>query len=227
MKLTVDIVKEIVEGLALTATVSSASFSSPNTTVTVTDSYHLREQMTVEIGGTDYQVLTIDAENNSFTVAGDLSGLIGASVVVPNPFYFHGTPIATNESIVVLDDPSKVPMIYLYERLRETRQSKNSGLLRTADLTLYFLDNANFADWTTQNFYTKRIYGLNKLVEAFILQVQNNTHFETLDTVFNLENYERFGTFRELQGRVSKIFDDPLTGVEVSFTLNIKNLDCL
>jgi hypothetical protein len=222
MKLTVDILEEFIGSLSLTGMVEGAAFDGTNTILTLTNSFHLRAGMNVNISGTDYEVLGFGAYSNSITIAGDQTGLIGFQYTVPNPFFFHGTPVATASSIAMLDDASKVPMIYLYEQMRETDRNIFNSVKRSASMTLYFLDVANFADWTTDDFYQKRVLGLNKLVDAFQAALLDYGKFYMEEDEFTRLNMTKFGTFKAMKGYDSKVFNDNLTGVRMDFTLNIR-----
>lgn len=221
MSLFVDIVGEFVQGLNLTTEVQSVTVAGSNTTLVVNNAYHLRAGMSLNIAGTDYEVLSVFGE--AFTVEGLPVINAGESVSVPAPFYFHGTPIATSQRLVRLEDIEKVPMIYLYEQLRERRRGQNSPI-RSANITLYFLDNANFEEWLTPDYYANRLVGLNKLVDKFISELDKDITFDTLETDFDIRNLQHFGTFRTLKGYEKEIFADKFTGVEVSFEL--KKITC-
>ena len=222
MKLIVDTIADFISSLTISGTVLSGTFDGTETVFLFSNSYHLRENRSFFVSATEYTATQVNAELNQVTVLGDFTGLIGQTFIIPNPFYFHGTPIATNNQINFLDDLEKVPMIYLYEWIREKEFPETSNLESEANVTLYFLDNANFEDWTTDNFYTKRIYGLRKLFSFFKEELRKYSKFYTTETDFFIENMTKFGTFQKMKGAVSKVFDDPLTGVQVSFKLRIR-----
>jgi len=143
---------------------------------------------------------------------------------VPNPFYFHGTPILTNTHISGAKEDQKVPMIYLFEILKEKDIKEDSRIVRESDLRLFFLDSADFEDWSTDDHYSKRLLGLNNLVDEFIEAARNfSCCFYLFETDITRINHVNWGVWRNNAGHEQRIFDDDLTGVEVSFTLPLKN----
>ena len=220
MALTVDLLESFIDSFVLTGSVLSHSDDGVNTTMVLENLYNTRYNMAIDIDGTDYTVLSADHTSNTIVVSGVIADPL--AYIVPNPFYFHGTPYATNAQIAYLDDASKVPMIYLMEILREDIQSTDSPIDRTVDVRLFFLDVANFEDWTTDDHYSKVITGLNNLVTYFIAQLKLSKDFYTFDTVFRQINHIKFGQFQDLKGHIQSIFNDHLSGIEVSFNLSIR-----
>lgn len=177
--------------------------------------------MLIDIDGTDYVIESV-VNNTSIVVQGVIAN--PQAYTVPNPFYFHGTPIMTNAThISGAASSDKVPMIYLYEILRERDLRQNSSVVRESDLRLFFLDSANFSEWNTDEHYSQRLLGLNNLVDKFIEEARKFPCFYLFETDFTRINHVNFGVYRDNQGHIKKIFDDDLTGVELSFTLPLKN----
>ena len=222
MKLTVDILEDFIKSLSLSGPVISFSDDGTNTTIDVKKTYHARRRMQLNIDGTDYQIESV-VDNTSITVKGVIAD--PQNYTVPNPFYFHGTPIKTNADHISGAQPAnKVPMIYLYEILRERDLRINSRIRRESDLRLFFLDSANFEDWNTDEHYSDRLLGLNNLVDEFIAAARGyDCCFYLYDTDFTRINHVNWGVFQDNKGHIKKIFDDELTGVELSFTLPLIN----
>ena len=99
----------------MTFPILSREYDGANTTFRVADLLHLREGLIVEIDGVDHAVTEVKNNCEKFTVAGDVEGLF---VSYPRPFFFHGTPYATNAKLSRLKDPNKVPFVYLLEIIR-------------------------------------------------------------------------------------------------------------
>ncbi len=223
MKLTVDILQDFINSLDLSGEVVNYSDDGTDTTLTVLNTYHARPNMTVDVDGSDYTILEV-VNNTSLRV----SGVVAAPVkyTVPNPFYFHGSPLMTNNHINGADSTDKVPMVYLYEILKERELGEDSLILREADLRLFFLDSANFDDWETDDHYSQRLIGLNNLVDKFIESARAyNCCFYLYQTTFTRINHVNWGVWSDKEGNVSRLFDDNLTGVELSFTLPLKSCD--
>lgn len=220
MKLTVDILDDFIQSLDLSGQVLSFSNDGTNTTLNVDKTYHARENMILTVDTVDYNIISV-VNNTSIVVESVIANPLVYSVQLP--FYFHGTPIATNNHISEADHKDKVPMIYLYEIIREKQKDIFSSIDREADLRLFFLDTADFDEWTTDDHYSKRLLGLNNLVDAFIIQaISFRSQFFLNETEFTRINHVKWGKFTDLKGHIVNIFDDELTGVELSFTLQIR-----
>jgi hypothetical protein len=221
MKLTVDIIEDFIDSIALTGIILSFSDDGTNTTIQVAKTYHARARMPINIDGTDYVIDSV-VNNTSITVRGVIANPL--VYLLPNPFYFHGTPVMTNANhINGAKSSDKVPMIYLYEILRERDLRLNSSIIRESDLRLFFLDSANFGEWETDDHYSNRLTGLNNLVDEFIKAGRSFPCFYLFETDFTRINHVNFGVYQDNKGHVRKIFDDDLTGVELSFTLPLRN----
>ena len=223
MKLTVDILEDFIASLSLSGDVLSHSDDGVNTVINVEKTYHARRKMLVNIDGTDYEVVAV-VNNQSIEVVGVIADPV--AYTVPNPFFCHGTPVMTNSHINGARHSDKVHMIYLYEILRERDKNPNSRIVRESDLRLFFLDSANFSEWDTDDHYSQRLLGLNNLVDAFIEAARKNTCcFYLFETDFTRVNHANWGVYVDNEGHKQRIFDDDLTGVELSFTLPLKNCD--
>ena len=220
MKLTVDIVEDFINTLDLSGDVISFSNDGANTTLVVAKTFHARAKMVLDIDGVNYAVVSV-ADNQNIVVAAVVLG--ATKYTVPNPFYFHGTPILTNAHVSGAKDKDKVPMIYLYEILKEKDLKENSRIERESDLRLFFLDNANFGEWDTEDHYSKRLLGINNLVDEFISAARKySCCFYLYETDFTRINHVNWGVWEDNKGHTRTLFDDELTGVEVSFTLPLK-----
>jgi len=220
MRLTVDILEDFINTLDLSGQVVSFSDDGVNTTLVVEKTFHARKKMQLNVDGSDYEIFSV-VNNTSITVVGVLPAAV--SYTVPNPFYFHGTPMMTNAHINGARERDKVPMVYLYEILRERDKRKNSRIVRESDLRLFFLDSANFDEWETDDHYSQRLLGLNNLVDEFEeAACEYQCCFYLYETDFTRINHIKWGIWKDNAGHDRRLFDDNLTGVELSFTLPLK-----
>ena len=225
MRLTVDIIGDFIKGLKIEGDILAASIVDGHTDILVSNTYHLRKGMPVLIDDVGYKITDVQ-QDSVITVLGEIDK--PKKYRAPSLVYFHGTPVMTNNHIAEATEAQKTPMVYLYEILREKFHGPNSGLDRTSSIRLFFLDSANFEDWETEDHYTNRLYGLNSLVEFFREQaVKYECKFHLFDVSFDVINHTRFGVFTSMKGHEKRIFDEDLTGVELSFELPIKKcLNC-
>lgn len=221
MKLTVDILEDFINTLDLSGPVISFTDDGASTILTVEKTFHARRGMVLDVDGNPYTIEAV-TNNNTIQVAGVI--VQPERYILPNPFYFHGTPIMTNANhIKGADSVEKLPMIYLYEILREVDKRPDSRVVKEADLRLFFMDTANYEEWTTDDHYSQRLQGLNNLVDAFIEAARAyRCCFYLYNTDFTRINHVNWGVFVTDKGHRRRIFDDDLTGVELNFTLSLK-----
>ena len=220
-ELTVDILETFISGLTIGGNVISSADDGTNTTITVLNTYHARATMPIFIDTVEKNIVTVNQTLKTITFSTVVASPV--AFTLNSPFYFHGTALATSASISYLDDASKVPMIYLHETLRERELSTDSAILRESEMRLFFLDVANYQDWTNDEHYSKRIFGLNQLVDLFILSLKADVeNFYTYETEFTRTNHAKWGQFVDLKGHVQSIFNEHLSGIELVFTLPIR-----
>ena len=161
-----DIIEAFINSLDFTLNIVSYSDNGTDTTITVKNAYHARKGLTVTIDSVDYPIKSVTG--NDIVIAGVLTPIV---VVLQSPFYFHGTPYATNTHIALMANKKldRTPFIYLMEIIRERFDNKVDSLIdRTAELNLFFLDDADSGNWLTDDHYTNVIDRLRKLSDYFI-----------------------------------------------------------
>lgn len=219
-KRTVDIIEDFIDTLDLSGVILSSSHNTLNTTIVVNNLFHARKGMPIFVDNNETVIVDVNYDTNTIVVSGVYTLL--SSFTLNSPFYFHGTPIATNNHISQAESSDKYPMIYLYEIFQEVDQDLYSNLDWTSNIRLFFLDQSNFEDWTTDDHYTFVINGLNNLVDAFISQINESNLFKQDEETYTRTNHANFGVFVENQGHTTRFFDDYLSGVQVQFTLNVR-----
>lgn len=210
-----DVLEAFINGLGYVADVWEAVYSAPNTTITVGNVLHLRAGLTVSIDGAGAEIISVDYGANSFVVSGDFSS--ASLVTFPTPFFFHGTPLATNSHISRLKDDSMVPMVYLYEVIRENLGGPNSRMIESS-LRLFFLDVSNFQDWDTDEHYSLAIRPMRNLADYFIWSAKKQVGKMQAGDRSEIITHAKFGAVNN-KGHFQSIFNVHLSGVEVSIDL--------
>lgn len=219
-KRTVYKIQDFINTLDLSGVIISFVIIDSTTAITVSNTFNARVAMPIFIDDVEAIITAIDFDNNIITVSGVFAS---PSIFRLNPpFYFHGTPIATNNHISQANSNEKYPMIYLYEIFQEVDQDIFSSIDYISDIRLFFLDRSNFEDWNTQDHYTNVINGMNSLVDEFIKQLRDSSLFFSNEVTFTRTNHANFGNFVENQGHVSHFFDDYTSGVQLQFSLNVR-----
>lgn len=215
-----DILEQFIQGMDYEMIIRSVSYSAPNSTVSVGDIKHLRAGLIVEIDSTPTPVLDVNYTNNTFDVLGDVTG---ASIAkLPTPWFFHGTPRAINAELSRLQPEAKFPFVALIEPYEEDLGGQLSRQV-VSNLTLLFLDQANYADWDTDAYYSERILPMRRFADYFLWDIKQNKGKARHGDSSRIINWAKFG--KEGQGgAVSSIFNERLSGCELNVELRF--IDC-
>ena len=219
----VDFIETILNSLDFSIKVNTFTVVGTETELYVDNTYHARIGSIITIGANTYTVTTV-VNNTTIIIEGTPANPTELTLATPN--YFHGTATATNNELSKLDKDAKFPFVYCYELIRETYDNTiGSSIDRVADLRLYFLDNANFQDWSTEEHYDNVIDGMRNLTNLFIEKLNDHSSIGLFDT-FELSNHVKFGVWTE-KGHEKRVFNEYLSGVELLINLPLKkNFDC-
>jgi hypothetical protein len=211
----VDFIERVVKSLNYTINVDSFLVVGLETELHVCKTLHARIGSMIEVDGVVYEVTGV--KNNDVII---IKGLPANPklITLTSPYYLHGTTLAVNTELDKLDKDIKFPFIYCFEAIRERYYNEADSLIdRDADIRLFFLDNANFADWTTEEHYRNTIDGMRNLQQELIKKL-NNHKSVGLFSDYEVINHVKFGVYTE-RGHERKIFNDNTSGVEILLTL--------
>jgi len=226
-KQTVDIIKDLVEQIEATFTINSAIDNGNGTFTLNTDcTYWLTIGDIVEINAIKYKVVSFII-NESITIkpitTGGLPVVSTFDVIKPN--YIHGTlKMAQNEVDAVLDKTMLVPFVYLFEIIRDRKNTDDESMIeRETELRIFFLNSANTSDWLTEDHYENVIDPLQQMVNLFIKNIKNNKLFTD---VLDYECTPLINVSEQGNQEVS-VFDCNLSGIELRLFAQIRvDLGC-
>jgi len=190
-------------------------------TITVCEPLNLRLGLTFTLNSVVYTVIAIDGNDITYTTA--VLPVKGDYVYPTKPFYFHGTPIATNNQLSTINlHSSKLPMVYLIELLKDKFiLDKDSAIDRESTVRLFFLDEANFADWDTDQHYALNIVPQANYALAFIEYLKNHAMVGLITGEAELTYYAKFGLSVTQNGVTKNLFNEQLSGVDFTITIPI------
>lgn len=216
-------IKNILDILDFSIDVVSASQGLGQTRYNVCKTYHARKGSIIIVNGTEYEALSV-VYNEYIIIEGEPAGITKITVKTPN--YFHGTAMAVNAELDPLDKSLKFPMVYCYEIIPERFYDEPDSVIdRDAELRLYFLDNANFKDWTTQQHYDYVIDGMKSLQVHMLEKFKSCPKIGKFDT-HDVINHVKFGVWTDQKGHTSNLFNENLSGVELLINLPLLKNFC-
>ncbi|MFA7059113.1 MAG: hypothetical protein EOM59_13510 [Clostridia bacterium] len=141
------------------------------------------------------------------------------------PFYFYGSPVSIqSEMVKTMNASGKYPAIILFNEFQETKGETMSHFGRSANITLYFMQNAG-KNWSEKKHIDNAVIPMNSIADLFIELIEADKRFGDVD---DLKKTHRTNWGLILQQASSKrsVFPDVLSGIEISFTLKIKRNYC-
>lgn len=179
----------------------------------------------------EHEVISV-VKDTSITVTNDNTFFpTNPTIPLPDVSYFHGSVIDTNLQLNTYQFTEDItPMIYFLEQYDETYFTNDSILDREANIRLFFLESANFVDWTNDQHYENAIYYARQILEYFIYEVvfkAKGIHSDLIEE-YDTTNRVKFGVYTTDRGNLNHVFDKELTGIELRINLPItKNyVDC-
>lgn len=187
----------------------------------------------VTIGGTSYQVVAVVADT-SFNVkySGGLPS--GSTWKADAPYFFKGNLIDQSQEIDRTKDfNQKYPAIIMPEitsiRLINDPLDINEMV---ASISLFFMNLANYEDWSIDDFYTKVVDKMELLAIDFNTEADKHRHTGELDDFdATINKISKWGVFTIINGADGQetLFNDNLSGVQYSIDLPVKrslNSEC-
>lgn len=223
-----EFIKGIVDNLVFTINIKSAVDNLDGTySIEVDEFYYLQTGFKISIGGNDYVVNSINYTTCTAIVTG-VALIVATSFDLYPIKFFHGTIRETNTELsdyTVARD--KTPMVYFYENFSEKFFEDNDNVLeRESDLRLFFLTQADFQQWQTNQFYDFAIKPMRRLLELFIESLKLMGRAQEIDS-YDTTNHTRFGVFITDKGYEKNYWQDNLSGCELRITLQIaKEMNC-
>ena len=224
---TVDIIKNIVASLGVDLNISSVVVNGDGTFTLLTDcTWWLSINQFFVIDGNVYKINSFTF-NTSLIVTPQISGNVPTVGLkpIPAPQFIHGTlKMAQNEVDASLDKTILCPFVYLYEIIKDKKNTDEESMVdRETDLRMFFLNSVDTPNWLTQDHYTYFVNPMQQMVDLFISKVNNSSLF-----TFNLDyectpliNVSENGT------QEKSIFDCNLSGIELRLFAEVReDLSC-
>ncbi len=194
--------------------------------LTVCNPKWARIGMTVEDSlSNTYTVTAVD--HVAFTITVTPNGayvFTGTLLVLIRPYFFVGTPIATNKEWAKFnaDERKKVPFAWMIDPTTETFMNKQDTLERESDLHMVFLDSNNTEQWATTDTHDNRLQAIYNMVDEFVETIRRNPLFFSDELEYTTKNFTKFGK-ETSEGMVANIIDANLTGVDLRLTLPVND----
>lgn len=189
--------------------------------------HYLKEGKTYEIEGNVYLIQSIKNNVVEFLFYGAHNIVLGSEFELIKPKLFHGTLIATNNELQEIQNwRDKLPLVYVYEILTETRnRNKLEQTEVSANVRIFFLDTTPDGQLHTDTIYQSLISYQDDLCECFLDYLYNSNYTNQIGT-YEITPLTHFGTITN-NGVSNSYFTDVLSGLELQINLEFKKvLNC-
>lgn len=212
----IDIIGTLIDKIRKTGTITSITHSGTVYTILTSNTEDLEVGDWVEISGTDYKITDITTDVN-FKVT-STSAITGTTWKAKAPYYFYGTAIQISNTLdKIKDDQNKYPAVVLMETMPATvNNDVNSNIERTVSLDMFFVDKANYSDWTSEDYYTNVIELIQEYIDDFIEECSISTLVSLPDT-HKETPHSKWNLVRLDTGK--NVFNAQLSGIQLEIEL--------
>jgi hypothetical protein len=226
---TPDILSAVVALMRPTVEIQEVVTTGTTHVLTVCNAFWIHQGMRLTIDSIVYRVTGIQYPN-TITLEGSAPVAV-ESFVMPAPFFFHGTPIATNSDLSQIEEAKdKTPMIWLMEGYVDNNDfGWRSPFDREITARVFGLTDPVDPTQQTPEAYTNAVEPMQRMMQYFeeVLNAQQKW-FNTDDLGIEFRQYPKFGVYLTSKGVEKSMFRDNLSGVEASLNrlLHYRQASC-
>lgn len=225
-KSTYELLEPIIQAIKKTIVIDSVVNNGGGSyTLNVCNTLWATQGFPLTIQGNSY-VITAVVPNVSITVKGLVVPVSGTFDLYAPKFYHGSISVvegelnqSVNSNKLSID---KMPMIWLHEPVDEENDpNTENAIVRKSRCELYFLIDANFAQWTQDDHYKQAIKPMRQLIMAFFEALKNSSAVEyDLIGLFPTMDLPRFGRYTAYSGAKKAIFAQyEMSGTKLTITI--------
>jgi hypothetical protein len=177
----------------------------------------------ITIGSESFEVVSFTADTDITVKFTTLPS--GTEWISDAPYVFYGNPIQiSNEIDMEMKPNAKYPAIIVFENGNSVQSLEPLSTIETTEsLEMYFMDQANYEDWTIDEFYSNVINEMEDLSFDFVEACRTYKYIEELTGFASRERISKWGVtvLRSGKGSSDTIFNDNLSGVVLNIDLPI------
>lgn len=228
---TIDVIKGIVNTMTPTVVIQKATDNLDDTyTLDIFDTFWLRRLNKINIDSKTYRIISFII-NVSITIQ-DITEGAGVPTVdsftMPKPHLIHGTPVKTAQA---QEAPKisieRTPFIWIVEVLKEeVIHDRASTWGRSSSPKLYFMDAADVHNWTSEEHKQEIIEPIRQMIELFFEKIHDEPGLYEELKRHGESALPDWGHLIKPFGNIKRIFNEYLTGHEVSFDFKMSKTAC-
>lgn len=222
---TVDIIRDLVANMPIYLNIKAVTDNTDGTYLIETcNTSYLQKGFKLELDGQEYKIESVTV-NESAILKGDLLPTKGKKVLPPLHFK-HGSILQANSELTQVTDVfEKTPMVYLKRTFTENWGDDEDAVERTANINLFFLTQADFEAWMTEDHDHHAIRPMRNVLYSFVDYLKNRSDVGVIKGYTTVDRI-KFGMVVDL-GVKTQYWNDKLSGVELQINLPIsKGFKC-
>jgi hypothetical protein len=176
----------------------------------------------VVLDSDDNEYLVTSVVNNTSIVVSGEQPFVGEFVyVLERPTFLQGKWISANNEYLLMDNDTsnKTPLIWLVRGYEETFNSESNSVKMEVEPLIYFLDQADFNEWTNDDHDQQAVNPMYNLALHFVETVKKSGQFVDVEG-WKIKDEPRFGVeITKEKGNSKRILSDDLSGVGLRIPL--------
>jgi hypothetical protein len=219
----VDIVETILSEINKEMTITNVVDNGNTIDLTVKTTKWATCDNEIEINGDTYKIIGLSISTNVIIVerVGHANTPSTGTFDLYCPDYLHGTIRGANKERVPHNENLSYPFVYLFEIIAQNVPAERDSIIAQApDLRLFFLDQADFEDWYTDDHYENAIVPMRALADAFYDAANRSTLLSHIGARTFI-NHANWGVFADNNGHLTNLLSDNLSGVELQIQLPV------
>jgi len=216
----ISLIETIISSIRDTASITNITHTGTTYSVFTPDTKRLIVGDFISISGNNYQILTLTT-NVRFTITSIIS-VIGTSWTALAPYFFYGNAILISNTLDKIKIyQQKFPIIILYLPIKtQDNYNDTENLETTATIQIDFMDEANYQDWSSDQYITNVATPLQLYIDAFITECQNNHNI--IASLMNTGNRTIYDKWILQLENGKNVFNSELSGIGLTVDLPIK-----
>lgn len=224
-----DVLNHVISGMEFPIEIISVEDNGAGIqTLTCANIYHAQKGFFVTINDKKYEITAFDQGLETITLKPtfkrDPTIEAGDNFLLYKPFFFHGTPVATDMEIKDTKSEDKTPMIWLWENFKGKKKNDLDPVGQEVTCELYFLtvSYGEMQTLLTDDLYNECIKAMRRLLESFEAEIKKRQDvFSSAVWDYEWENYSKFAVMIRTKGGDKQLIMDKLSGISMKTTFKI------
>lgn len=224
MKLVNDLLNEVITNLNIELKINGVELVDGGYKCYTLNTHYLRPLEEFNVNGVTYTVESF--VYNSYLIVSGSTPIAPGTYTLNNPSFKHGKLKQTSAEILaqnqVRANKLVMPLVWMFELSpRQTPSEVNSMLESAGNVKLFFMNSADYENFTTADHFTNVIQPMSNLVDLFLKRLKKHNRVGKAYISNRIEHAKFTNDNGESAGEGKNILPMRLSGIEVELSLPI------